>query len=127
MNERRTRAKELLETARRCFCLPMTNQLSGEIEHVFHDTWQHFKGGVYKIHGFALDTSDGTPRVLYHRIGGPEFDHRLPEKDITFARPLTEWFDALPEGEVLTSESQTTRFVPVVSAQRWAVVPVDTP
>ena len=52
--------------------------------------WDHRKGGRYVVIGHALDTDDGTARVIYKRVGGPEFNLHA-ESGIAFARPLSEW------------------------------------
>lgn len=52
--------------------------------------WQHKKGGVYVVTGYALHTDTGAAVVLYRRIGGPDYDPKL-EDELKFARPLEEW------------------------------------
>jgi hypothetical protein len=52
--------------------------------------WNHKKGGVYKVTGHALDTDSGEVRIVYQRIGGPEFDAEK-EQGIPYARHLEEW------------------------------------
>lgn len=52
--------------------------------------WQHKKGGLYTVTGHALDTDSGEIRILYRRIGGPEFNQEQ-EQDIRYARHVEEW------------------------------------
>ena len=55
-------------------------------------TFLHKKGGIYRVRSHAIDTDDATVRVLYSRVGGPDYDPLL-EGSIMFARPLREWTD----------------------------------
>jgi hypothetical protein len=75
--------------------------------------WRHYKGGVYKITNFSIDTDTTEVRVEYQRIDGPDFD-RDKEYNIWFSRPLREWLDDV-NGE--------PRFVQVEQISCW--VPVD--
>jgi hypothetical protein len=52
--------------------------------------WNHRKGGVYAVTGHALDTDSGEIRVVYRRIGGPEFDP-AQESELRYARRVEEW------------------------------------
>lgn len=52
--------------------------------------WQHYKGGVYVIDGFGIDTHHGGFLVRYHRVDGPNFDARA-EDGIQFFRAPEEW------------------------------------
>lgn len=54
------------------------------------NTFKHYKGGIYTVTGLCIDTDDGEVRVLYHRVGGPEFD-AIAEDGISFVRPLAEF------------------------------------
>lgn len=54
--------------------------------------WQHYKGGVYVVLGFTIDTHHGGFLVVYRRIGGPDFN-ALAEAHMTFSRPPEEWQD----------------------------------
>lgn len=56
------------------------------------NTFKHYKGGIYVVDGFVIDTDDGNVRVLYTRVDGPGFDE-FEEMGIQFARPLAQWFD----------------------------------
>lgn len=55
-----------------------------------HSRWRHKKGGEYQVMGSVIDADDGTARVLYARIGGPEFNGPA-EYGIYFVRPVAEW------------------------------------
>jgi hypothetical protein len=84
--------------------------------------WRHYKGGVYMVDDFAIDTDDTSVRVLYHRIDGP--DYGMSESDIRFARPLEEWFDKVevPERDVQFEETdmvEKSRFIRVHQEKVW--------
>lgn len=53
-------------------------------------TWRHKKGGIYKVLGHVLDSSDGEVRVRYQRIGGLGFNARA-EAFQEWVRPINEW------------------------------------
>lgn len=57
-------------------------------------TWKHYKGGIYEVVDLAIDTVDGSVRVTYQRIEGPDY-HPLSEPGIFYSRPLSEWFDKI--------------------------------
>lgn len=65
--------------------------------------WKHYKGGIYQIVNFSIDTDNTEVRVEYRRVDGPGYDQQV-ESDIHFSRPSAEWFDDV-EGQ--------PRFVPV--------------
>lgn len=52
--------------------------------------WKHKKGGEYQVLGHEIDTDDGTIRIRYERVGGPNFDAEA-EAGIHFSRPYHEW------------------------------------
>jgi len=66
--------------------------------------WQHYKGGVYVIDGYGIDTDTGELRIRYHRIGGPNFD-AIAEAGQEFYRPPTQWRETV-------KALQGSRFVP---------------
>ena len=54
--------------------------------------WRHYKGGTYKITGFALDCDDFVKvMVLYTRIAGPGFNPISNEREITWSRSYDDW------------------------------------
>lgn len=65
--------------------------------------WQHYKGGVYVIDGFGIDTHHGGFLVRYHRVAGPDYD-AVAEARQEFFRPPEEWFEAV-------NHEQSGRFV----------------
>lgn len=91
----------------------------------FHKVWKHYKGGVYTVDGFDLDTDDGTARVRYHRIAGPDFDH-LTEAGLTYSRPVAEWFT---EADVYASHEdkghKVARFSPAYPQEVWVTLDHD--
>jgi hypothetical protein len=53
-------------------------------------TWKHYKGGIYTVKGFAIDTTTGEVSVIYNRQdGNPVYQ----EGHIDFVRPYKEWFE----------------------------------
>ena len=62
-----------------------------------YNYFRHYKGGIYTVHGFVIDTDDGSVRVLYYRIGGPDYDAKA-ESGIRFVRPLVEFMGKLEDG-----------------------------
>lgn len=52
--------------------------------------WQHYKGGVYVVDGFCIDTHDGLFKVLYSRVGGPNFSAKA-EAGMSYSRVPEEW------------------------------------
>ena len=60
--------------------------------------WQHYRGGIYAVTGHTIDTTNGQARVLYFRVGGPDYEADR-ENGITFARPVDEWFENGDDGE----------------------------
>jgi hypothetical protein len=78
--------------------------------------WKHYKGGVYCVDGIAIDTDNGLPRVLYHRVDGPDFNPFV-EANIYFVRPLSEWFDTI-EVDVDGTTHTLQRFIPVTPMQQ---------
>jgi hypothetical protein len=61
------------------------------------NTFRHYKGGVYTVDDLVIDTDDGSVRVLYYRVAGPDFNLEA-ELDIRFVRPIGE-FVGLHEGK----------------------------
>lgn len=54
--------------------------------------YKHYKGGVYQVVGFAVDTSTGGWLVLY-RVVLP--DGASSEADHPYARAVEEWFQTV--------------------------------
>lgn len=87
-----------------------------------HKIWKHYKGGIYKILGLTVDTNDGTLRVHYKRIDGPDFDPGI-ELNITYVRPMTEWFeDVLLTDETTFYSWAVKRFTKVRKVEEWREV-----
>ena len=75
-------------------------------------TWRHYKGGIYSVKGFAIDTDNGEVRVLYNRLNG---DPHIMDSRIIYARPFKEWFeDVEPEPGVFIP-----RFKRIRKAEAW--------
>ncbi len=55
--------------------------------------WQHYKGGEYMVVGTAIHEATLVPMVLYRQTRRRIRDH------IVFARLLSEWHEAVGEGE----------------------------
>lgn len=52
--------------------------------------WQHKKGGVYMVRGYAFHTEAEDALILYARVGGPGYE-ASQEAGIVFARPAYMW------------------------------------
>jgi hypothetical protein len=77
-------------------------------------TWRHYKGGIYRVNGFIVNTEDGSLMIKYNRIDGPDFNP-VDEQFLEYARPLDEWFDDVEaEPGVFTP-----RFKEVKAQRRW--------
>lgn len=76
--------------------------------------WQHYKGGVYEVTGYAHDTERNSINILYKRIDGPNFN-AFNEVYIIHSRPLGQWFDKIGE---------TFRFLKVMQKTVFEWVPV---
>lgn len=74
--------------------------------------WRHYKGGVYKVTNFSIDTDTLEARVEYRRIDGPDYNSEI-EHDIFFSRPLREWFEDV---------DGVPRFIAVEAITRWEPV-----
>jgi hypothetical protein len=59
-------------------------------------TWRHYKGGIYRVNGFIVNTDTDNLMIKYNRIDGPDFEP-VTEQYIEFARPIGEWFDDVEE------------------------------
>lgn len=70
----------------------MRHMVDAEQRFMSVEAWRHYKGGLYKVEGFEIDTDDESIRVRYRRIDGPGFKRGLDDR-ITWSRPLAEWFD----------------------------------
>jgi hypothetical protein len=84
-------------------------------------TWQHYKGGIYRVYGHVILTDDGRPGIAYHRIGGPNFDE-IAENGLSYVRPLSEWFNDVKVRELGDEEfehSTVKRFVEVKQEKVW--------
>lgn len=93
----------------------LLNDINEAVRHIPPgSTWKHYKGGIYRINDFVVDTDDGSIRVLYNRLAGPNFDIAI-DPAITYARPFKEWF------EDVESEPKTfiPRFERVQRVERW--------
>ena len=60
-------------------------------------TFRHYKGGIYTVEDFVVDTDDGSLRVLYFRVGGPDYDADA-EVGIRFVRPIGEFLGMNEDG-----------------------------
>lgn len=87
----------------------MEHMVDAEQQFMAVEAWRHYKGGLYKVDGFEIDTDDESIRVRYHRIGGPGF-LRGAEDRITWSRPLREWLETVGD---------TPRFEPAYFIQRY--------
>ena len=58
--------------------------------------WSHYKGGIYMVTGFLLETHHGGFLVLYRRVGGPNFD-AVEERHQQFGRPPEEWHELVDD------------------------------
>jgi hypothetical protein len=103
-----------------------TAQLRTKVDAAFassliYSTFQHYRGGIYYVDSFAVDTDDGELRVIYQRVGGPDYDMEA-EAGIQFARPLREFLD---EVVVMVDDQpvRMPRFRPVKRVDTW--VPID--
>lgn len=84
-----------------------------------YKTFKHYGGGVYIVDGFVIDTDDGEVRVLYSRVGGPDFDAAV-EMEIQFVRPLAEF---IGEVTLVEDDKSTTgpRFQRARRVESWVV------
>lgn len=73
--------------------------------------WRHFKGGIYKVIGYTIDSDTLDVLIRYTRIDGPGFDVRGPETKIEWSRPSVEWDDLVPDPAI--PGQHTLRFAPV--------------
>ena len=95
-----------------------TRQLSKAIQEVRSkippgSTWRHYKGSIYRISDYVIDTDNGKVRVTYEKIEGPNYNYA--ESQVSFARPAEEWFtDVEREPSVFVP-----RFQRVQKIERW--------
>lgn len=52
--------------------------------------YQHYKGNIYYVFGFATHTETNETLVLYHRLGNA---------NVVWARPTWLWFKPVSEGQ----------------------------
>jgi len=78
--------------------------------------YKHYKGGIYKTVGVVWDTNAEEVAVQYSRIDGPEYDWSIPECDIIFTRPVSDFESILEDGTkrfVLVKKREVVQYVPV--------------
>lgn len=75
--------------------------------------WLHYKGGIYAILGYVINTEDGELMVRYRRLDGPGFN-TLAEAEIEYARPIKEWHE-----NVSTASGLVPRFEQVKKVEMW--------
>jgi hypothetical protein len=80
------------------------------------ETFRHYKGGIYTVDDLVIDTDDGSVRVLYFRVDGPDFDFDA-ELGIRFVRPIGEFLGKNEEGK--------PRFQRVRRVETWVDSEVD--
>lgn len=87
--------------------------LEDNLAKYYGKTFQHYKGGVYKITGTYFDTALDEPGLLYERVDGMHFN-QLAESGVTFGRPISVF-------ESLTEEG-SHRFVRVRQEKVWTAI-----
>lgn len=86
-------------------------------DHYVGRTYQHYRGGVYKVLGVVFDTFHDKPAIRYARVDGMHFN-QLAEADIEFTRLLEDWESSV---SVKTPEGfkNNPRFLEVVKQELW--------
>lgn len=86
-------------------------------EHYVGRTFQHYRGGVYKVLGVVFDTFHDAPALRYCRVDGMHFNQKA-ESQIEFTRLLEDW-----EAEVTRVDAPPTkRFVEVDMRPAWIAI-----